>query len=400
MRAYKYKLYHHRKNKNLHQLIDLAGEIYNHLIALHRRYYRRYKKSLSRNRVTVHITNLKRMKRFQHWNQLGAQAIEDVANRIDKAYKLFFNNRKRGVKASPPKFKKRRNYKSFTLRQNTGYSLFDDNRIRIKDKVYKYKKHRSYEGKVKTVTIKRDRLGHLWLIIVVDHPAIIPNRTGKSAVGFDFGLKTFMTGSDGTRIESPQFFKSNLDRIKQANRNLSSKKRGSNNRRKALKELYRVHQKVVNKRRNWFYMLAHELTDKYDQIYLETLNIQEMKQRWQWGRKVSDLAFNEFVQILYHVANKKGVTVFQIDPFYPSTELCHSCGYNKDDISLKDRQWQCPSCHTTHDRDINAAKNIYQVGIATCGGATVRPATAGSSCGYQNPRCQCGSIATNKSGEY
>ena len=125
-------------------------------------------------------------------------------NVLDKGYKVFFRNRKHGTKSSPPSFKKAKKYKSFTLKQ-AGYKLYPDNRIKIGSRIYKYHKSREIEGKVKTLTVKRDSLGDLYIYIVceTENNEILP-RTGKS-VGYDFGLRTFLTASDGNHVSSPEF---------------------------------------------------------------------------------------------------------------------------------------------------------------------------------------------------
>ena len=117
MKTYVFKLYHAKRNRRLHQTLNIAGCIWNHLIALHRRYYRRYQKSLDVSRIQLHITKLKRTKRFAFWNSLGSQAIQDVAQRIDRAYKLFFRNLKHGLKTAPPNFRTIKKYMTIKLVQ-------------------------------------------------------------------------------------------------------------------------------------------------------------------------------------------------------------------------------------------------------------------------------------------
>ena len=215
MKTYCFKLYNSKRDKYLHLKISLACEIYNHCIALHKCYYRLYKKSLNVYVLQKHLTKLKKQEKYSHWNELGSQAIQDITERIDRAYKLFFRNHKTGIKSAPPSFKKRRNYKSFTLKQ-AGYKLLENNRIRIGKKVYRYFKSREIEGNIKTLTIKRDTLGDIYLYFVVD---IVDNpvgfRTGE-IVGFDFGLKTFLTASNGEDIKSPMFFVQIKKEIKRA----------------------------------------------------------------------------------------------------------------------------------------------------------------------------------------
>jgi putative transposase len=324
MKTFCFKTYHSKKNRYLHNQISLAGEIYNHCIALHKRYYRMSKKSLNAYSLQKHLTKLKKRERYSHWNQLGSQAIQDIADRIDKAYKLFFRNQKHGIKSGTPNFKKRRNYKSFTLKQ-AGYKLLEDNRIKIGNKIFKYFKSQDIQGSIKTLTVKRDKLGDIYIHIVTDFVETrTAPRTGE-IVGFDFGLKTFLTVSNGEDIESPLFFHQNSNAIRKANRNLSKKQRLSNNRRKARKNFERLHKRVANKRSDFHWKLANELTDKYDFMFFENLNIKAMQMLW--GKKICDLGFYSFMLKLKYLASVKSKIVFCIGRFEPSSKTCSICGY-------------------------------------------------------------------------
>ena len=151
------------------------------------------------------------------------------------------------------------------------------NKIRIGNRVYKFFKSREIEGKVKTLTVKRNNLGELFILVVTDCvDELFAPVTGKIA-GWDFGLKTFLTGSDNTSIESPLFFNQSRNRLKAASRNLSSKQKGSKNWYKAKDHLNRVYEDVSNKRKDWFWKLAHKLTDEYDVLIFEDLNLDGMK---------------------------------------------------------------------------------------------------------------------------
>lgn len=187
----------------------------------------------------------------------------------------------------------------------------------------------------------------------------------------DFGLKTFLTLSDGTAVESPQFFKQSANEIRRLNRSLSRKQQGSRNRRTAKRTLALAQRRIAHKRTDWFFKLAHELTDRFDVIVLEDLNIKAMQRRW--GRKVSDLGFASFVGILQHVATKKGKTVHFVDRFFPSSKTCSDCGVVNHALALSDRRWVCESCGVIHDRDHNAAVNIVREGASSLGLDGVRP---------------------------
>ena len=202
-------------------------------------------------------------------------------------------------------------------------------------------------------------------------------KSGNS-VGYDFGLKIYLTASDGDDIQSPEFFKRGINTIRVASKNLSRRKRGSNNRKKARLHFARQHRKIANQRHDFHFKLAHHITDKYDVIFLETLNLKGMKRLW--GRKISDLAFSEFVKILSYIAQKKDKVVMTINPWFPSSKSCHQCEHVNADLELHQRIWHCPNCDTEHDRDRNAAINIHRVGASTLEGGDVRLATASILC--------------------
>lgn len=374
MRTYCFKLYYSKRNKNLHRSLNIAGGIYNHLIALHKRHYRLYGKSLNVNKLMKHITKLKKQKRFSHWNRLGSQAIQDIAQRIDRGYKLFFRNHALRIKSAPPSFKKVRKYKSFTLKQ-AGYRLLDGNRITIMGREYKYFKSREIEGIVKTLTVKRDLLGDIYIYLACEtKEAPVEPRSGES-VGFDFGLKTFLKSSDGADIVSPLFFKQGAKKIRALNKSLSRKKKGSRNRKKARLALARAHKQIADRRRDFHFKLAEEISRKYSLVCIEDLNLKAMQKLW--GKKVSDLGHGQFVSILKYRCAKTGTAVVETPLFYPSSKTCSECGHVLEELALAVREWTCPACGAIHDRDLNAARNILRVGASTLVGEGVRPALAG-----------------------
>ena len=290
----------------------------------------------------------------------------------------MFEARAKGKKWGRPRFKPRRKYKSFTLLQS-GWKLLPGNRIKIGKRIYPYFKSRDVQGNLKRCTIKRDAIGDVYICVLTAHVEPDLNRamTGKIA-GFDFGLKRYLTGSNGHDIESPLFFKRSINAIKQANRNHSRKRKGSNNRERARLDLTRKHRKIERQRGDFHWKLAHQLTDTYDEIRLEDLNLRGMKSLW--GRKVSDLGFADFVIKLVYIAQKKGKKITFIDKWYPSTKTCSVCNAVNEALNLRDRIWQCADCGTFHDRDRNAAINIYRVGASTLEGEDVRPSSDGCPC--------------------
>lgn len=365
IKAYKYKMYNSSRNKHLRRMIEGHCEVYNYCIALHRRYYKMFGKHLSANKLKKHLTKVKKRPSKVHWNDLGSQSIQDVVERIEKSYQAFFDAKrtKASGRHSTPKFQKRSKYKSFTLKQ-AGYKFHDGNQITICGRKYKYVAHRPFEGEVKTVTVKRDSLGDFWLVVIcaIETPDFMP-RAGK-AVGYDFGLKAFLTADDGTIIESPRFFQRDIENIRQKARSLSKKQKGSRNHMRAKMALERAHMDIANRRKDWFFKTGIQIAMEYADVCIENLNIKSMQKLW--GRKISDYAFGEFVSILTWDCYKCSSVLHQVPRFYPSSKTCHHCGYIIKSLPLSVRKWTCPHCSKELDRDINAAINIknYCMSIA------------------------------------
>jgi len=348
-KSYKYRLYTSKRDKHLVRQIHAASSIWNHCLALQKRYYRMYGKSLNANRLKGHIAKLRN--RNPYWSLLGSQATQDVIERLDSAWQKFFARQ-----GQRPKFKSYRFYTSFTLKQ-TGWKMLGGNRVRIGKHNFKFAISRPVTGTIKTVTIKRDRVGDLWICFSVIEKGEFPVANEDAVttpVGIDFGLKTFITKSDGSEIHSPQYLKESLSELRAKSKRLSSKKKGSNNRRAARITVARLHRKVADQRRDWAFKTAHALCDQYDGIGIEELELRGMVKMW--GRKVSDIAWGEFVRTLEYVCAKRGVVFKKVDPAYTS-KTCSDCGKIVK-LELGDRTWVCPGCRGTHDRDINAAINI------------------------------------------
>ena len=368
MKTLKFKLYNYQRNRYLKRSINAAEAIYNHCIALHRRYYGMYGNHLNCAKLQSYRVKLRKRKPF--WQTVGSQAVQELCQRIERAYLLFFKHHKKGV--SPPGFKKIKKYNSFTLKP-AGYKFIGGTRVKIANRVYQYCNSREIEGTVKTLTIKRTALGELLMIVVVDDVSEpeAKFKTGKIA-GFDFGWKTFLTISDGTKIESPQFLKQSINAIKTASRQHSQKRKESANRERARKNLVRKYEDVANRHCNWFCKMAHELKDKFDVLCCETLNIKGMQRLW--GRKISDLAFGECLQILPWIASKKGKQVVFLWRWYPSSKTCSDCGHVLESLDISVREWRFPSCQSINGQDENAALNIQAVGASTVRLGDVRQA--------------------------
>ena len=358
MMTYTYKLYRSKRTAKLDAMLREACFVWNHALALQKRYYSLYGKYVTCARMKAyfakHIT-----RRLLH-----SQSTQEILERLDLSYKRFFDHLSR----RPPKYRKARDFSSIVYKQG-GFKL--NGNVLVINSIkqhFQFSFSRPYEGKVRQIRIKRSRLGEYYLYIVTDAVAssMIHEKSLKGAsVGMDFGLKTYLTLSDGTRIENPLFFKSGLNELRRKSRALSRCEKGSNHRKMRRMDLERCHERIRNRRDDWQWKTCHELCRRYSTICIEDLSLLGMTRLW--GRKVNDLAFGAFVQKLAHVASKYGTKVVKIDRFYPSSKTCSVCQYVNEHLSLRDRRWVCPVCGTSHDRDLNASVNILRRGIASSG---------------------------------
>lgn len=352
MISYKYKLYKNKDVRALDAMLRESAFVWNHALALQKRYYALYKTYVSSAKMQKHFA--KRIKR----NLLHSQSVQEIIQRLDTAYKRFFKH----IAKRPPKFKKATDFNSFAFKQG-GFTLNDNefviNRIR---KRFRFSYSRGYKGNVKMVRVKRSCLCEYYIYVITDNK---PTSYGKShngaSIGIDFGLKTYMTLSNGGHINNPQFLKQSLKDVRKTSRRLSKCQKGSNHREQARLSYCRLQERLTNKRNDFMWKLAHGLCRKYDYIFIEDLNLNGMMKMW--GRKVSDLSHGTFINILEQVADKYGVTIHKIDRWYASSKLCDR-GYKNDKLTLKDREWVCPHCGQIHNRDVNAARNILRKGIS------------------------------------
>ena len=359
MISYKYKLCQSKKLTALEHMMSEAAFVWNHALALQKRFH---SLAVTLGWDTKYIACAGMQRHFARRitrKRLDAQTVQELLQRQDASFRLFFNR----VTRRPPKYRKAKDFTSFVFKQ-TGYKLYGNEFIINKiSKRFKFFKSRDWEGKVKIVRVFRSRGD--WYILAVTDAEPTPcgkTHTGASA-GIDFGLKTFMTFSDGTEIEAPQFYKRLLRKVRKWQRLLSKSAKGSAHYRAYRRQLNRVYAELADKRQDWFYQTAHAICRKYEYLFVEDLNIAGMARMKHWGRKISDLGWTEFLRTLKYVATKYGVTVHEIDRWFASSRMC-DCGYKNDALTLDDREWTCPRCGTHHQRDLHAAKNILRRGIA------------------------------------
>ena len=301
--------------------------------------------------------------------------LNDVPNKILRyslrnlgvAFKNFFKANKNGGHSGYPKNKKMRDNQSI---QFQGEDIKLDSRTGLlsvtKIKNIEIRLHRSFTGKIKTTTISKTKSGKYYVSFQVDDGMDTPLTKTISrdrVLGVDVGLKSYISTSDGTKIDGLQPLRESETRLKVLQRRMDRKQKGSKNRDKARIKVARIHEKIANKRVDFQHKLSRQLVDDHDAIVLESLNIKGMVKNHHLAKSISDAGWSEFMRQIKYKADWAGKTVVQIGRWEPSSKTCHSCGYKLDELTLDVREWTCPRCGTAHDRDINAAINIKALGI-------------------------------------
>ena len=377
MRNTNHKLFQDKTLRHLHDECNICGVVKNHFLALCMRYYRRYGKGLSYSKMSKHLTKLKKLEKYKHWNIPYSWSLQNVLKRLAQSFREM-----KTLGRGHPKFKSYKKHKGMTFRgeQVKIEKLLDAQknernhptyRIRLNGRWYRFALHRKIQGEIIQVQVTRDALGDVYITLTEDYSEIkYEPKTGK-AEGFDFGIKDFLTGSDGKPYTSPMFYKHNAKQLAEAQREHSRKVKGSNNKERSRKQVARIHKKTANQRADHHWKLAIDLCRSFDVLFFEDLNLRGMKALF--GKQVSDLAFGEFIRKLKHQSHKRIRSVLKIGRWSPTSKCCSVCGHKNETLTLSDREWQCPKCHTHLERDQNAALNILKEGVASFGLGVVSP---------------------------
>jgi len=280
---------------------------------------------------------------------------------LGAAFKNFFAGR-----AKYPKFRKKGIHDRFSL-TNDQFSV-DGSRIRIPNLGWvRMREPLRFTGKIMSATISR--VADRWFVsITVDTPddSRLPKAENQGAVGVDLGVSALATLSTGEPpIPGPKPHKALLNSVRRLSRSLSRKQKGSANRSKAKVKLARLHARIGNVRRDAMHQLTTDLTRRFHTIGIEDLNVRGMVKNSHLSRSVSDMGFFEFRRQLDYKAARRGGVVVVADRWYPSSKTCSDCGHKLETLPLAVREWTCPACGLTHDRDLNAAINLKNMAVSS-----------------------------------
>lgn len=358
-KAFKYRLYPTASQaENINQNIGCARFVYNQLLDDRIKVYKDTKQKSKKT-----YSDLK--EEYEFLKKADSRALLNAREALDEAYNKFFKEPNTGF----PKFKaKHKSRWSYTTDNNNNAIHFKGNRLQLpKVGAVKVVQHRDIEGQIITATISHERSGEYYASVLceIEQPESLPVIEKK--VGIDLGLHDLIVCSDGTMVEAPKYFKKSQYKLAKEQKKFARTQKGSNGHEKQRVKVARCHQKIKNQRNDFLQKLSTKLINENQVICLEDLSVKGLQKNHKLAKSVSDASFAKFVSMLEYKAEWYGRTIVKIDRFYPSTQICNSCGFQNTSLrglkGLKVREWICPECGEVHDRDFNASRNILKEGL-------------------------------------
>lgn len=363
--SYKFRLYPTPEQANLIQrTFGCCRFVYNHYLAKRKEVYENSGKTMNYVACAKDLTLLK--KDFPWLCEVETNALQHTLKALESAYQNFFRRVKNGEKPGYPHFKKKHdNRKSFKTPNNNGNIWVDSGCVRIpKIGPVKCRVSKEVKGRILSATVSQNPSGKYFVALCCTDVEVKPLPSTGAVVGLDMGLKSFAITSDGVEYPNHKFLTKSQKKLARLQRQLSRKSKGSNRREKARVKVARLQEHVANQRQDMLHKLSTQLVRDYDLISIEDLAPKNMVKNHKLARSISDASWGEFRRQLKYKAQWYGKVVISVDRFYPSSQLCSSCGAQwpgTKDLSV--RKWTCPVCGTVHDRDVNAAKNILNEGL-------------------------------------
>jgi putative transposase len=360
--TFQYRIYPTKKQLALLQgTLNECRWLYNHFLEERKNSWEQKQESITMYDQIKTLPSLK--KDNASLGMVHSQVLQDVAVRIDLAFKAFFRRVKAGDKPGYPRFRGTGWYDSFTYPQS-GYSISMDTITLSKIGVIKAVIHRPIEGKMKTCIVRRTSTGK-WFVSFSCEVEDKPLPESNEAVGIDVGLESFATLSTGESIANPRFFRTDEKALAKAQKKMSKYDKGTPERRKARKVVSHIHERVANRRSNFAHQLSRRIVNSYGVICVEDIQTNRMLHNHCLAKSISDAAWGMFFACLAYKAENAGRRYNAGNPAY-TTQDCSGCGHRQK-MELSERVYHCPCCQLTLPRDHNASLNILAIGLDSLG---------------------------------
>ena len=354
LKTYKYRLYPTRKQvDSLTLQLDGHRFLYNAALAQRKELYEKENKSINYSGQAVNLIP-KLKKENGNMALCNYSSLQQTLRRLDKSFKAFFRRVKTGEKPGYPRFKAADRFNTINYAKLGDGCQIKDGKLYIQNAGHiKVKWHRSITGDVKTLSVVR-RNDKWYVIFSVKFESVPLPKTGK-IIGIDMGLISLIRTSDKKHKDGPdKFLRKSEKRLIKAAQRVSRRKKGSTRRKKARVLLAKTHEKIANQRLDSYHKKALKLVKEYDIFAVEKLNIKNMVKNHRLSKSINDAAWGLFLSILKSKAENAGKEFYKVNPRNTS-KTCSVCGYICKNMTLSIREWTCPVCNTTHDRDDNAA---------------------------------------------
>lgn len=357
-KAYKFRIYPNEEQKVLFaKTFGCVRFIYNKMLEDKIKHYEETKQNLN-------TTPAQYKTEFEWLKDVDSFALCNAQMNLQTAYRKFFKTPSVGF----PKFKSKKLHKfSYTTNRVGSNIVIESGYIKLpKIGLVKMKQHRAIPNYyiLKSVTVSKSASGKYYASVLFEYETQITPVDPKSFVGLDYSMHELYVDSNGNSPCYPRFYRQALEKLAREQRKLSNMQKGSNNREKQRIKIAKLHEKIANQRNDFLHKQSRQITNAYDCVCIENLDMKAMSKALHFGKSVADNSWGMFITLLKYKLEEVGKRLVKIDKFFASSQLCSDCGYqNSDTRDLSVREWTCPNCGVNHDRDINAAVNIRNEGM-------------------------------------